>query len=94
MEARGQPQEDVYRKREKEVHGGGEKCNNETCYDLYTSPNVTGVSRARRMRSLGHVARIWHTRNAYRILEGKPEGKRQPRKRRRRWEDDIKMDFK
>jgi hypothetical protein len=46
------------------------------------------------MRSLGYVARIWHTRNAYRILEGNPEGKRQPRRRRHTWEGDIKTDFK
>jgi hypothetical protein len=37
---------------------------------------------------------MWHTINAYRILEGKPEGKRQPRRRRRMWEDYIKTDFK
>jgi len=43
---------------------------------LYISPYIIGVSRATRMRLLGHVARIWHRRNANRILEGKPEGKK------------------
>jgi hypothetical protein len=37
---------------------------------------------------------MWHMRNAYRILEGKPEGKRHPRRRRRMWDDNIKTDFK
>jgi hypothetical protein len=46
------------------------------------------------MRWAGHVARIGETRNAYRILVGKPEGKRPPGRPRRRWLDNIKMDIK
>ena len=34
------------------------------------------------------------SRNAYRLLVGKPEGKRSLRRRRRRWEDNIKMDLR
>jgi hypothetical protein len=34
------------------------------------------------------------SRNAYKILVGKPEGKRRLGRRRRRWEDNIKMDVK
>jgi len=33
-------------------------------------------------------------RNAYRILVGKPEGKRPHRRPRRRWGDNIRMDIK
>jgi hypothetical protein len=44
------------------------------------------------MRWAGHVARIEETRNAYRILVGKPEGKRPLERPRRRWVDNIKMD--
>ena len=43
----------------------------------------------RRMRWVGHVARMEDRRAVYRVLVGKPEGKRQ----RRRWEDNIKMDL-
>jgi hypothetical protein len=46
------------------------------------------------MRWAGHVARRGEERNAYRILVGKPEGKRPLGRPRRRWEDNIKMDFR
>jgi hypothetical protein len=47
--------------------------------------------KARRMKWAGHVARMGEKRNAYRILVGKPEGKRPLGRPRRRWEDNIKM---
>jgi hypothetical protein len=45
------------------------------------------------MRRAGHVARERHE-NACRVLVGKPERKRPLGRHRRRWEDNIKMDFK
>jgi hypothetical protein len=50
--------------------------------------------KSRRVRWAGHVARMGETRNAYRILVGKPEGKRPLGKQRRRWVDNIKMDLR
>jgi hypothetical protein len=50
--------------------------------------------RSRRMRWTGHVAPIGEKRNAYRILVGRPEGKRPPGRQRRRWVDNIKIDLK
>jgi hypothetical protein len=44
------------------------------------------------MRWAGHVARIGDKRNVYRLLVGKPEGKRPLGRPRRRWIDNIKMD--
>jgi hypothetical protein len=44
-----------------------------------------------RMRWAGHVARMGKGRGVYRVLVGKPEGKRQLRRPRHRWEDNIKM---
>jgi hypothetical protein len=49
------------------------------------------MTKSRRMRWAGHVARIRETRNAYRILVGKPEGKRSLGRPRRRWADNIQM---
>jgi hypothetical protein len=49
---------------------------------------------ARRMRWEGHVARMGEKRNEYRILVGKPEGKRPPGRPRRRWVDNIKIDLR
>ncbi|KAJ4427608.1 hypothetical protein ANN_25256 [Periplaneta americana] len=48
----------------------------------------------RRLRWAGHVARMGESRNAYRVLVGRPEGKRPLGMPRRRWEDNIKMDLR
>jgi hypothetical protein len=50
--------------------------------------------KSRRMRWAGHVARMVETRNAYRILVGKPEGKRPLGRPSRRWVDNIKIDLR
>jgi hypothetical protein len=49
--------------------------------------------KARRMRWAGHIARMGEKRNAYRLLVGKPEGKRPLRRSKRRWLDTIRMDL-
>jgi hypothetical protein len=56
-------------------------------------PNIIRMIKSRIMRWAGHVARMGETRNAYRILVGKPEGKRPLGRPRRRWLDNIKMDL-
>ena len=48
----------------------------------------------RRLRCAGHVARMEQSRYAYRVLVGKPEGKRPSGRPRHRWEDNIKMDLR
>jgi hypothetical protein len=55
------------------------------------SPNIIRKIKSRRMRWAGHVARMGETRTAYRILVGKPEGKRPLGRPRRRWVDNIKI---
>jgi hypothetical protein len=50
--------------------------------------------KSRRMRWAGNIARMGEKRNAYRILVGKPEGKRPLGKPRRRWVESIKMDLR
>ena len=42
---------------------------------------------------MGHVARMGERRGVYRVLVGKPEGKRPLRRLRPKWEDNIKMDL-
>jgi len=51
------------------------------------------VIKWRRMRWAGHVARMGERRGVYRVLMGKPEGKRPLGRPRRRWDDNIKMDL-
>jgi len=61
---------------------------------FYTlSPNIVRVIKSRRMRWAGHVARMRERRGVYRVLVGKPEGKRPLGRPRRRWEDNIKLDL-
>jgi hypothetical protein len=64
---------------------------NEELRILYSSPSIIRVIKSRRMRWAGHVTRTGAEKNAYRILVGKPEGKRPPGRPRRRWVDNIKM---
>jgi len=45
------------------------------------------------MRWARHVARMWEWRGVYRVLVGKPKGKRPLGRPRHRWEDNIKMDL-
>jgi hypothetical protein len=47
-----------------------------------------------RMSWVGHVARVGEERNVYKVLMGKPEGKRPLGRPRRRWEDGIRMDLR
>jgi hypothetical protein len=70
------------------------KLHNEELNDLYSSFNIVRVIKSRRMRWAGHVARMWEERGVYRVLVGKPEGKRPLGRHRRRWEDNIRMDLK
>jgi hypothetical protein len=79
-------------KRDK-VIGGWRKLHNEELRDLYSSPSIIRIMKSRRMRWAGHVARMGEKINAYRLLVGKPEGKRPVRKPRRRWVDNIGMDL-
>jgi hypothetical protein len=50
--------------------------------------------KSRRMRWAGHIARMGEKRNAYRVLVGKPGGKRPLGRPRHRWVDNIIMDLR
>jgi hypothetical protein len=76
-----------------EVTGGLRKLHNEELRDLYSSPSIIGIIKARRMRWERHVVRMGGKRNAYRLLVGRTEGKRPLGRQRRRWVDKIKMDI-
>ena len=79
--------------RRDEVTGEWRSLYNEELNDLYSSPNIVRVIKSRRMRWAGHVARMVEERGAYRVLVGKPEGKRPLGRPRRRWVDNIRMDL-
>jgi len=61
--------------------------------DLYSSPNIVRVIKYRRMRLAGHVARMGEERGVYRVLVGKPEGKRPLGRPKFRWVYNIMTDL-
>jgi hypothetical protein len=69
------------------------KLHNKKLRDLYSSPSIIRIIKSRRMRWAGHVARMGEKSNAYRLLVGKPEGKRPLGRPRRKWVDNIRMEL-
>jgi hypothetical protein len=76
-----------------EVTGEWRKLHNEELNGLYSLPNIVWVIKSRRISSKGHVAHMEEGRGVYRVLVGKPEGKRPLGRPRRKWEDNIRMDL-
>jgi hypothetical protein len=78
----------------REEDGSWRKLRNNELHSLYSSPNIVRVIRSRRMRWAGDVAYMGEGRGVYRVLVGRPEGKRSLGRPRLRWEDNIKMDLR
>jgi hypothetical protein len=77
-----------------EVTEGSRKLHNEELHNLYSSPSIIRMIKSKRMRWAGNVAGMGERKNAYRVLAGKPEGRRPLGRLRRRWVDSIKMDLR
>jgi hypothetical protein len=67
---------------------------NDKLHGLYSSPNNLRVIKSRRLRWMGHVARMGEGRGVFRVLVGRPEEKRPLGRPRRRWKDNIKLDLR
>jgi hypothetical protein len=68
-----------------EATGEWRRLHNEELNDLYSSPNIIGVTKSTRMGLAGHVASMGENRGGYRILVGRPQGRRPLERPRRRW---------
>jgi hypothetical protein len=77
-----------------DVTGEWRKLHNEEFHNLYSSPDIIRQIKSRRMRWAGHVAHMGEERKLYKVLVGKPEGKRPLGRPRRRWEDGIRIDLR
>jgi hypothetical protein len=82
----------IFGPKREEITGEWGKLHNEELNGLYSLPSIVRVIKSRRMRWVGHIARMGEGRGMYRVLVGKPEGKRPLGRPRRRWEDNIRMD--
>jgi hypothetical protein len=83
----------IFGRKKDELTGEWRKLHNEELHDLYSSPNIIRIIKERKIRWAGHIARRGEKRNAYRLLVGKPEGRRPLGRPRRRWLDIIRMDL-
>jgi len=83
----------IFGPRRDEVTREWRRMRNKELNDLYSSPNIVRVIKLRSMRWAGHVARMGEKKGVYRVLVGKPEGKRPLGRPRRRWVDNIRMDL-
>jgi hypothetical protein len=83
----------IFRPKRDEVTGEWRKLHNEELHDLYSSPSIIRIIKARRIKWSRHVARMREKRNACKLLVGKPEGRRPLGRPRRKWLDNIRTDL-
>jgi hypothetical protein len=84
----------IFAPKRDEVTREWRKLHNGELHNLYSSPDFIRQIKSKRMTWAGHVAGTGERRNVYRVLMGKPEGKRPIERSRHRWEDGIKMDLR
>jgi hypothetical protein len=83
----------IFGPKREEVTGEWRKLQNEELPDLDSSPSIIRIMKSWRMGWAGHVAQMRDKRNSYRLLVGKPEGRRPLGRPRRMWVDGIRMDL-
>jgi hypothetical protein len=77
-----------------EVTGDWRKLHNEELHNLYSSPDIIRQVKSRRLRWAGYVTRMGEDRKVYKVLVGKPEGRRPLGRPSSRWENGIRKDLR
>ena len=80
-------------KRDK-ITGEWRKLHKAELHALCSLPDINRNLKSRQLRWAGHVACVKLSRNAYKVLVGKPEGKRPLGRARHRWKDNINIDLR
>jgi hypothetical protein len=78
----------------REEDGSWRKLHNDELHNLYSLQNIVRMIKSRRIRWAGHVACMGEGRGVYRVLVGRPKGKRPRGRPWHRWEDNIKLDLR
>jgi hypothetical protein len=84
----------IFGSKRDEVTGGWRNLHDEELHNLYSLQSMVRMIKSRRLRWAGHVAQMGAKMNAYRILVGKPEGRRLLGRPRCRWVYNVKMDLR
>jgi hypothetical protein len=84
----------IFGPKRQETVGDWRRLHNEELHNFYASPDVIKVIKSRRMIHAGHVTRMGDIRNVYKTSVRKPQGKRPLGRPRRRWEVNIRIDFR
>ena len=84
----------IFEAKRDEITGEWTKLHNAELHALDSWLNIIRNLKSRQLRWAEHVARMKQSRNVYRVLVGKPYGKRTLGRPRRRWEDNTEMDLR
>jgi hypothetical protein len=84
----------IFGPKKDEVTGEWRKLHNEQLHNLYSSLDIIRQVKSRRVRRAEHVARMGEERKVYKVLVGKPEGRRLLGRPRHRWEDGVRTELR
>jgi hypothetical protein len=84
----------IFGRKKDDATGEWRKLHNEELHNFYSSPDIIRQIKSRRIRWAGNVAHMGQERKVYKVLVGKPKGKKLLGRPRRRWEDGIRMDLR
>jgi hypothetical protein len=84
----------IFGQKKDQVTGEWRKLYDEKLHLLYSSPNIIRQIKSRSLRWAGHVTHMGEESRVYKVLVGKPEGKRPLGRPRRRWEDGMRLDLR